>query len=466
MVTDIEDKTKAAEWPESAAEGRVTSDAEDKAKAAEWPESAAEGRVTDAEDKAKAAEWPESAAEGRVTDVEDKAKAAEPESAAEGSVTESAAGGPVTDVEKKAKAAESESAAEAPQAMQVDERPQAGSTPGPSTREEGKRPSDAEDDAGPAKTPRLSEEEAEDYDPGLSRVKLSELMSSLDALQACLRHFNAKATPPATPRSGMSGAGSEVDNPLEVDYGTDSEAEEEQGGDDEKGDAAEAEPLDPEQMARLMSLVQDQKKLLEDLVNRPAASPVQEADQVATLLLADIMDNRLEAAKGRVESMRRDQLAAVADFAGLTPLHHAVRTFDVDLVFGILSKAPSLADAVSLPNHQPGRWTALMVIANIGIPKADEQKMRQEIRITALLVSYMSREALTIRGSNYVTCLHLAASRGKLHLVKKILYRLNELGGEDAVRAFTAMENTQARTGQFMFFCGIFLLKDLNLNLL
>ena len=53
----------------------------------------------------------------------------------------------------------------------------------------------------------------------------------------------------------------------------------------------------------------------------------------------------------------------------------------------------------------------------------------------------MSLDGLNVRGTTYCTATHIAVSRSKWSLVKSILYRVNDLGGQAAVMSHTKMVN-------------------------
>ena len=59
----------------------------------------------------------------------------------------------------------------------------------------------------------------------------------------------------------------------------------------------------------------------------------------------------------------------------------------------------------------------------------------------ASLTSYMTIEGLNNRSGTFSIVSHMAASRGHWNIIKKVLYRLDNLGGKKAVLAHLSMEN-------------------------
>jgi hypothetical protein len=131
----------------------------------------------------------------------------------------------------------------------------------------------------------------------------------------------------------------------------------------------------------------------------------------------------------------------------MTPLHAATRMLNVSLVHALLDKCPDMADVASRADRNPAHWTPLMTLADMGkrahsgSGSADDR--RSEI-IAAALVGNMTRDGLNNRAANWATVSHLATSRGHVHILKKVLYRLNELGGYNAVQDHLNLANAHA----------------------
>ena len=131
-----------------------------------------------------------------------------------------------------------------------------------------------------------------------------------------------------------------------------------------------------------------------------------------------------------VERLRPDQLAAIRDNQGMSPLHAATRMLNVGLVRAILDKCPDLANVASRADRNPAHWTPIMTLADMG--RGASSPDRSSEIIGAALVGNMSRAGLNNRAANFVTVSHLATSRGNVHILKKVLHRLNDLGGFQA----------------------------------
>ena len=197
-----------------------------------------------------------------------------------------------------------------------------------------------------------------------------------------------------------------------------------------------------EELSRLLDLLSEKKQFLVTLAAQT------EKDDVSHKLIGAILagDPKNEALS-IVESLRPEQLTIVRDSQGMTPLHAATRMLNVSLVHALLDKCPDMADVASRADRNPAHWTPLMTLADMGkrthsgSGSADDR--RSEI-IAAALVGNMTRDGLNNRAANWATVSHLATSRGHVHILKKVLYRLNELGGYNAVQDHLNLANAHA----------------------
>ena len=205
-----------------------------------------------------------------------------------------------------------------------------------------------------------------------------------------------------------------------------------------------------EEMKRLYELLSEQKALLQRMADAKTEKDAQ--DELGAKLQEAILSNSAEALK-IVQGLRPGQLETIRDANGMSPLHAAVKMLNTDLVWAIIEKCPGLVNVPSRTDRNPAHWTPLMTLCDMPKPADGDSR---HFQIGASLVHNMSRDALNNRASNWTTASHLATSRGSLHLLKKILYRLNDLGGKPAVMEHLSMVNAYAaRTREFSFeLCG------------
>lgn len=186
-----------------------------------------------------------------------------------------------------------------------------------------------------------------------------------------------------------------------------------------------------QEMARLVELLSEQRAFLEKMQRESEAREAAEEDKK---LLEDIHGGKFAEARSKIEIMLPDQLVAVADTAGMTALHHAVRVGALSLVFLLLERAPVLATAVTKLDRNPPGWTALMVLANKPPAEYDPQ-------MCAALVSHMDLDSLNVRSGTYATVSHLCVSRGNLAMFKKVMYRVNDLSGQKGCFSHLMLQN-------------------------
>lgn len=259
--------------------------------------------------------------------------------------------------------------------------------------------------------------------------KLRDIVASLSQLSAKLKHDHVLAS-----GSEQPAASSNVDVPMaaaeeQPDFGGDDDAVALGAGLDEIGQKSTS-----EEMARLTDLLAEQQAFLQKMQQEAEDRKLLEADK---FLLDDIHHGRTEAALGKIERMRPEQLQAISDLAGMTALHHAVRSGNLPLVFALSERAPELANVATKIERTPPCWTALMILADKGPRQCDPQ-------MCAVLAASMSAAGLNIRSGTYSNVSHMAAARGNLQLLKKVFYRLHDLTGATGVRSHLMTANSLA----------------------
>ena len=132
-------------------------------------------------------------------------------------------------------------------------------------------------------------------------------------------------------------------------------------------------------------------------------------------------------------------MAAVEDEIGQTLLHWAVRAPCLRCFWACLDKCPELAERPTKLIKNPAGWTPLMMLCQT--QWQDETLLR---KMTSGLVSHMSVDALAHRSGTFATVVHLAASFANWVVMKKVLYRVHELGGQRAVTALLAARSANA----------------------
>ena len=125
----------------------------------------------------------------------------------------------------------------------------------------------------------------------------------------------------------------------------------------------------------------------------------------------------------------------------MTLLHHAVREEHARSMFSILEKCPEMASIPTARTRNPPRWTALQILSDKAQPAGQEGSARFMRMASAVLVANMSASALNNRGKSWATASHMAISRGNFSIVKKILWRLVDLGGYEAAIQHVNLQN-------------------------
>ena len=170
------------------------------------------------------------------------------------------------------------------------------------------------------------------------------------------------------------------------------------------------------------------------------------------------------------ELMHRTSLIdyGARDFSGMTPLHHAARALNRQLVFDLVERAPSSADAITYVRSTPSHWSVLNCAADVGRPKP-QPKVDEYVQIARRLTCAMSREALLNITGPGTTAVHQMASRGHhealaaiLPIMAKKMRRgdleslINRRVGKDGVGAVdTALRNSMPAVAVLKKFKGL-----------
>ena len=280
--------------------------------------------------------------------------------------------------------------------------------------------------------------------------RLHDLVTSLGDLNA---HLKAVMPSPAvTPRG--SPAGSRAPS-SEKEQGVDATAENVDVNDmpPDYGDQEEEEEWEPvapadmeaasgqvtgEEVQRLVDLLGEQQEFLQKLLDETAQQK-QEADHQCKLqnLLQHVTQNDTAESLRLIQCLRPADLRNIKDLAGMTVLHWASRTLNYEVVLAILERAPELANVPTSLHRMPLHWTPLMILADMAPAQVD-------LRVATALAASMTVEGFNVRSGTYATVSHLAAARANIQLLKKILWRLYELGGRNAVVTHLCMQNQMA----------------------
>ena len=194
------------------------------------------------------------------------------------------------------------------------------------------------------------------------------------------------------------------------------------------------EPASKEELRRLCELLTEQQRHMTQLLQQQVESEV--SDQ-AEGLLGLIFNNQEETALDMVKGLRPDALLNMADPTEMTALHWAARVGSLRLVFALLEKAPDLAARPTQIGRNPPHWTPLMILAEQPLAANPHHH-----HMAAALCSHMSVTALMTRAGTLGTVSHLAAGRGNLHVLKKVLWRINDCGGKQAVMSHLSIANS------------------------
>ena len=241
--------------------------------------------------------------------------------------------------------------------------------------------------------------------------------------------------------------------PEEPDWGGDDEETEEKEEKPTPEDFQQSmqQPVSQEEAQRLTDLLEEQKKLLETVVAEQEASKLaRETQQSGHEALDAVAQGRVGDCIDWVDAARPEQVREVVDANGLNLLHWAVRENCLQLVFRLLAKCPDLANRTTKPSRTPPSWTPLMMLAQNQVPNEAMGRVNFERADTCLrqmsqaLVNHMSLQGLQTRGGSYATVLHLAAANANWQVTKKVLWRVHDLAGNDAVLAILSMKNATA----------------------
>ena len=283
-------------------------------------------------------------------------------------------------------------------------------------------------------------------------AKLREMVSTLNALDARIKDVLG-TTPQQSPRG--SAASGQVPSSLERDFlpnwAADDEEEEEEEEDLERPANLPEQPSDAtenqaqasvagEEVTRLLDLMSEQQSFLQKLLDETAQRQA-EADQqrMVDSLLETIMSGNQTESLRVIGTVRPQDLRDAKDLAGMTCLHHAVRVGDRDVICALLQKVPELANVATNIRRNPPGWTPLMIIA-------DNAPADTDLYVVGLLCASMTADGFNTRSGTYATATHMAVARGNLPVVKKILWRMDEIGSKSLVVSHMKMQNQMARS--------------------
>ena len=283
-------------------------------------------------------------------------------------------------------------------------------------------------------------------------AKLREMVSTLNALDARIKDVLG-TTPQQSPRG--SAASGQVPSSLERDFlpnwAADDEEEEEEEEDLERPANLPEQPSDAtenqaqasvagEEVTRLLDLMSEQQSFLQKLLDETAQRQA-EADQqrMVDSLLETIMSGNQTESLRVIGTVRPQDLRDAKDLAGMTCLHHAVRVGDRDVICALLQKVPELANVATNIRRNPPGWTPLMIIA-------DKAPADTDLYVVGLLCASMTADGFNTRSGTYATATHMAVARGNLPVVKKILWRMDEIGSKSLVVSHLKMQNQMARS--------------------
>ena len=223
-------------------------------------------------------------------------------------------------------------------------------------------------------------------------------------------------------------------NDMPPDYGDQEEEEEWEPVAPADMEAASGQ-VTGEEVQRLVDLLGEQQEFLQKLLDETAQQK-QEADHQCKLqnLLQHVTQNDTAESLRLIQCLRPADLRNIKDLAGMTVLHWASRTLNYEVVLAILERAPELANVPTSLHRMPPHWTQLMILADMAPAQVD-------LRVATALPSSMTVEGFNVRSGTYATVSHLAAARANIQLLKKILWRLYELGGRNAVVTHLCMQN-------------------------
>ena len=197
-----------------------------------------------------------------------------------------------------------------------------------------------------------------------------------------------------------------------------------------------------EEIVRLEELLTEQRQVMEKLLAEQMK--VQEArelqDQESRVLTA-LSGGEVADVLRFIDAARPEQLERVKDARGMTLMHVAVRTCNLQVVFALLSKTPGLVNVPTFSERTPQRWTALMVLAD---RQVDATFAAVKNQMQAAIVQHMTEAAINCQAGNGSTATHFAVSHGDRSLLTKIMYRLEALGGPRACKEHLRITNGSA----------------------
>lgn len=165
-----------------------------------------------------------------------------------------------------------------------------------------------------------------------------------------------------------------------------------------------------EELVPLEELLTEQRQVMENLLAEQVK--LQEArelqDQESRVLTA-LSGGEVATVLSFIEAARPEQVERVKDVRGMTLMHVAVRTCNLQVVFALLSKAPELVNVPTFVERTPQRWTPLMVLADKQVDAAFGAVKNQ---MQAAIVQHMTEAAINCQAGNGSTATHFAASHG------------------------------------------------------
>ena len=173
----------------------------------------------------------------------------------------------------------------------------------------------------------------------------------------------------------------------------------------------------------MRAMMEEMKRQNEELQAREKAFIKEQDDVIAQKNGQALCDAIKKDDRGTVDKLMRGTSMidyGARGYAGMTPLHHAARALNKELVFDLVERAPNSADAITYTRSTPSHWSVLNCAADVGRPKS-QPKVDEYVQIALKLVRAMCREALLNITGPGTTAVHQMASRGHHEALAAIL---------------------------------------------
>ena len=182
----------------------------------------------------------------------------------------------------------------------------------------------------------------------------------------------------------------------------------------------------PEVLSRMMKLTQEQR-----LQNQVLLARLEERDtevNYTNKVLQALLSPRPDDCLAMLASATAASVMNIKDADGATALHHAVRVGAWQVVDRLLALNSNLANCMTHMHGRPANWSPLMVLIDRSPSSLPENCHGY---LLGRLIHHSTAQTIAARATSGMTAVHMAASRGQIQTIKRLLYGLYAKGGEN-----------------------------------